>query len=290
MKTLKTKTLAVTAIMAIALGVNAQDTKQKQTCISIISDVNGKTVKIDTCFSNMDNADIEKALSAMGVKDMPDINISLDSVNTIISANSFKGDSVKAEVIMINDSEEGDDKAEKIKVSGGKNGNAYAYIIGDDGKVSISSSDGDDGDVKVIIKKDGDDEVISCTTKDGKSTTTTKNAKVFMFEKVIVKNLSDEDKKNLPADATSNGSPFTGLKLSPNPTEGTVNIAYTSNSTEPLQIDVYDMNGKKVHSETDNDMQGQVSKTISLSDFGQGIYFVHLLQGNQSETRKIVVK
>jgi hypothetical protein len=256
MKTYNMKTTLVMALLTATMTLQAQNKEPKKTCIVIHSNVNGKELDIDTCFTNMSDADIQKQLTAMGVNDMPDTNGTLDSMKIVINDDEEKGDSVKAEVIMINDDkEDGDDKGGKtktVKVIGGKNGNASAYVMGDDGKdEEVTVSEGGNGKAKVIVRHGGKDMVIEDDDMG-------KNGKVYVYKKVIIKDVSDDDAKKLPDGVAISGKPFAGLKMSPNPTEGTISIAYTSNSSEPLQIDVYDMNGKKIHSETLNKMSGEV--------------------------------
>ncbi|HWY99072.1 MAG TPA: T9SS type A sorting domain-containing protein [Bacteroidia bacterium] len=290
MKTQTIKTAALMALISIATMANAQSGKQKKTCIVINENNNGKEVHIDTCFTGLTDEAIAKELKVMGIDDVPNVNVNIDSIMVKVNTEVGKGDSAKSEVIVIDG--DGDDGEysysssgggkSKVKVVTGKSGEASAVIEGDDGNVIVTSS-GDDGDAKVIVKKNGTDVVVE-------SNSNGKNSYTYVYKKVIIKNASEDDMKRLPAEANTSGAPFTDLKMSPNPTEGTVAISYKSTGTEPLQIDVYDMNGKKVHTETMSDVSGQVTKSVSLNSYGPGVYFVHLTQGKQSETRKIVVK
>jgi hypothetical protein len=78
--------------------------------------------------------------------------------------------------------------------------------------------------------------------------------------------------------------------MAPNPTDDACTFSYKTNSKEPLQINVYDANGKTVYNEIDKNVSEQINKTVSLKEFGKGIYFVHLTQGKSSEVRKVIVK
>lgn len=194
---------------------------------------------------------------------------------------------------------------------------AHVIVMDGDGKV-ISSEGGKEG--KVVIKhlKPGekmDPEIeklmkehgfdYNYTTEDGgaqkiviknhenKNGKESKEVKVFVFSKMEVKTLSEAEKKQLPADASKalkNGKTFENLNVAPNPTEDACTVTYKSVSKEPLQIKIYNSEGKTVMSETESNVSDSVSKELSLKGLGQGVYFVHLTQGKQSEVRKVIVK
>ena len=266
----------------MAAGVNAQNAfdKQKKTCITIHENINGKEINIDTCYTGT-NAAMEKRLADLGITDLDGNN-----TNMIVDADDGNGKETKTEVVVIKqggDDEDNTATEENIEAQGSGNSRSYAYSYSINNDSEVTVSDGKDGGDKVVVKNSNG--TVTVTTSSNN-----KNAKVYVTKKVIVKDISDADKKMLPADVSAEGATFTDLKMSPNPSDGTVTINYTSTSDAPLQIDVYDINGKKIHTETVTDMKGQVSKTLSLNSYGQGIYFVHLAQGNQSETRKVIVK
>jgi Secretion system C-terminal sorting domain len=289
MKTNPFKSSITIALVAMAIGASAQTGNQKKTCITIENITDGKVTHIDTCFTGLDETEIQKQLQAMGIKDFPKMNIKdftnlqlknidittskMDSVWSKISSMKFfidtdgnKNDSTKNEVIIINGNKDGKDGKNSTVIVGG---NGYSYTTADD----------DDGSAKTEV-------LISSSGSNGKSN----KVKVYVFKKVEVKDVSDEDKRKIHSDVLTEGTPFTGLKMYPNPTEATLTISYNSISTEPLKINVYDVNGKTIDTETVTDPGTTVNKTISLSSFGPGIYFVQLIPGTQTEIKKIVVK
>jgi hypothetical protein len=293
MKTMKLQLAAL--LTGLAFGVHAQTDPQKKTCIKLDIIENGKETKIDTCFTLTGMDDIEKELKALGIKDLPNINMQMGDVS-IVTDSTVKDGKVEKEVIISEGGENG--KREKVKVIAGKDGSessvtvvgddddkdaeAYSYSTTNKGKSKVIVKANGKGTSTIIINSDEED------SKDGK-----KETRVIVFKKVEVKSLSSEDKKQLPDDVSNEvakAKGFTNLVLAPNPAEGNVNVKYKSTSNEPLQIKVYDTGGKTVYTETDNDVSDQVSKTIPLNNLSPGIYFVHLLQGGQSEVRKLVVK
>ncbi len=76
---------------------------------------------------------------------------------------------------------------------------------------------------------------------------------------------------------------FLDINIYPNPvSDGFLNIV--SNSNNPLNISVYDLNGKEVIS------QKIIFDSIDISSLSQGIYSLILSEGKKFTTKKIVVK
>lgn len=152
-----------------------------------------------------------------------------------------------------------------------------------------------DGNGKVVVKTigNGNSNSIIITEEDGDLKDSKGNAfKVYVLKKVEIVEITDEDKKELPSDVTgtlNNSKPFSNLVMAPNPTEGNVRITYKSTSTEPLTIKAYDSYGHVVLTQNYEGLDNDVDKTVSLNNLSKGIYFVQLVQGNQSEVRKIIV-
>ncbi|HXB40282.1 MAG TPA: T9SS type A sorting domain-containing protein [Bacteroidia bacterium] len=317
------KKLFTSAFIIATIALGAQNQKMKKACIKMESDDNGKVVKIDTCVTAATDEELQQKLSALGLgsgnlPEIPEINIQIDSL-------PGDGNEVTmTKVIVVDDGEAGSKKsgkAKKMKVSGstGKDGETEMIVMDGEGKIITSDTKGRekvvvkhlkpgdkmDPEIEKIIKENGFNYEFS--TEDGKATAhkiviknsdnkngkQSNDVKVYVFSKVEVKTLSDADKKQLPADASKeiqNAKPFDNLTVAPNPTEDACTITYKSNSKEPLQIKVYNMEGKTVLTESDTSVGEQVTKTISLKELGKGVYFVHITQGKNSEVRKVIVK
>jgi hypothetical protein len=253
--------------------------------------------------------------------DLPSINIEIDSVP---GSNGYSYTYTK--VITIDDGEEESSsgkrhskkKTMKVRSNTGSESNAQVFIMDDDGNVITTDGKAGpgNGNAKVIVKTlkpgekldpetekilkehgiekmNGNSQQIIIKNSESKDGKKSNEVKVFVFSKMEVKKLSDAEKKQLPPDASKaiqNAKSFDNLSVAPNPTEDACTITYKSVSKEPLQIKVYDTQGKTVLTETDSDVGEQVNKTLSLKNLGQGVYFVHLTQGKQSEVRKVIVK
>lgn len=168
----------------------------------------------------------------------------------------------------------------------------------------ITEVNGKDNE-NIVINSDGDEKgktyAYATTGKDGAGTTTEvsvtsstsedgKEVKILVRKDMEVKDLTEDDKKNQPTNVSLSGNSFSDLLLYPNPTENSLTISYSTTSTAPLVIYIYDVNGKSVHMETVNTPDLDVNKTVSLEGLESGVYFVHLSQDGNVETKKIIVR
>lgn len=319
------KKILTGAFIIATIAMSAQNGKMKKACIKIDSNDNGKIKKIDTCVTAATDEELQQKINALGLGEMaglpslppapptppgapgiPQISIQMDSL-------PGGGKEVMVTKMIVIDDGENDGNAKKAStqtkiISSASGQNAEVIVMDGEGNITHTSAGPDgtcevkklkpgeklDPEVEKMLKENGPEEVsgnrIVIKNKDGKENNT---VKVFVFSKTEVKNLSESDKKQLPADAAraiEKSMPFDELRIAPNPTEDACTISYRPKSKEPLQIKVYNGNGKTVYAETDSEIKEQISKAISLRDLGKGTYFVHLTQGKQSEVRKVIVK
>lgn len=76
--------------------------------------------------------------------------------------------------------------------------------------------------------------------------------------------------------------------LYPNPNRGNFTIQFKSDSLSTIQVDVYDVLGKKVYSDSFA-KTSYFNQNIQLSNFSSGIYFVTVLEGDRRTVKKIIV-
>src|ERR1700722_17451189 len=187
MKTMKLQ-LAI-LLTGLAFGVYAQTGPQKKTCIKLDIIENGKETKIDTCFNLSGLDDVEKELKAMGLKDLPNINMQMGGLS-IVTDSTVKDGKVEREVTISDD--EGDGKQEKVKVITGKDGEASSVtIVADDADKdaeAYSYSTTNNGKSKVIVKSSGKgtSTIIINSDEDDKDGKKTKETRVYVFKKVEV--------------------------------------------------------------------------------------------------------
>ena len=78
----------------------------------------------------------------------------------------------------------------------------------------------------------------------------------------------------------------TNLTLSPNPTNDFVVLHNTSTTNTETFIDIFDVTGKKILSETMAIAQSKI--TLNTADFSTGIYFVEVTQGKATWKSKLI--
>ncbi len=76
----------------------------------------------------------------------------------------------------------------------------------------------------------------------------------------------------------------------PNPTSGKIRAVYTSDTRENLQLTITDLAGRVVYSEKNVKFSGFYSNMIDLEKFENGIYFLNVKQGEEVQTRKVVLE
>jgi hypothetical protein len=321
MKTMVNKTNMLLALALLTLGLNAQNTTLKKACIKIDKNDNGQVTKIDTCVTAATDAELHTKLKALGLDDLPGLPAlpeipetpsvpGIAPVPPVPPVPPIEGQELSVtKTIIIDDGN--DDSRQKVKVV--SNGDDDQVIVMDEnGKITSCEAgrasanvvvkhlkNGERPDVEtekilkdnhIVMENGGEGKQVIIKNSKGKDG---KDIKVYIFKNVEIQKLSETDKKQLPADASQQiekAKPFNGLNVAPNPTDDACQLSYVSNSKEPLQIKVYDMNGKTVYTETDKNATEQVSKTLYLGALGAGTYFIHCGQGKQSEIRKILVQ
>ncbi|WNM19927.1 zinc-dependent metalloprotease [Flavobacterium capsici] len=95
--------------------------------------------------------------------------------------------------------------------------------------------------------------------------------------------------KNTAVPLEVNENSLQNFSLYPNPNNGNFNISFNSNSTNKINVGVFDIRGRSVFS---NDYQnnGFFNETINLSNIQSGIYLVKVQDGEKQITKKIVVE
>lgn len=80
------------------------------------------------------------------------------------------------------------------------------------------------------------------------------------------------------------------FKLYPNPTEGLFTIEFEIKSKANTVLKVYNEEGKSVYSGKIKKSEGLYSKQIDISKEDKGIYFIRIIQGDKSVTKKVLKK
>ncbi|WP_435135258.1 reprolysin-like metallopeptidase [Formosa sp. A9] len=82
---------------------------------------------------------------------------------------------------------------------------------------------------------------------------------------------------------------FNDFKVWPNPNAGTFNVALTADSGNALHLNVYDLSGRRVFSQSYNNVH-TFSETIALKNVVSGMYLLEVKDGKRSAIKKIIVE
>ena len=80
------------------------------------------------------------------------------------------------------------------------------------------------------------------------------------------------------------------MTVYPNPTMGTVNLSLTGFNGKKTTLSVVNVIGTVIYHETLQTVDGRYTKTIDLSKFANGLYYIKLEADDYNEIRKIVLK
>jgi hypothetical protein len=144
---------------------------------------------------------------------------------------------------------------------------------------------------------------IEISEKDGKRVVIVKNETVtnegseekrkikFVVRRAMLQDPSAEEKKaqgkNLSGDNKLN---VERLDFYPNPNNGKFNLSFNLKDKGDTEVSIFNVEGKKVYTETLKDFSGDYSKAIDLSGSPKGIYFLNVTQGKNNLVKKIVIE
>ena len=87
-----------------------------------------------------------------------------------------------------------------------------------------------------------------------------------------------------------NNPTCSGFNIYPNPSRNQMNIEFI-NPAKPINISITTTNGQKVYSKTIRNLPANIKvENINLSGFSKGIYFVQIQNGNNTETKKLIIQ
>ena len=77
------------------------------------------------------------------------------------------------------------------------------------------------------------------------------------------------------------------ISFFPNPNDGLLNLSFATADQAPVYIHVYDVNGQIVYMEELNEFSGTYTNQIDISKQPSGTYFLQIVQGQKSYSKKI---
>lgn len=81
-----------------------------------------------------------------------------------------------------------------------------------------------------------------------------------------------------------------GLSVYPNPSKGTVNVAFSMPQTNDAQLQITDMLGRVLFSRQLGNFSGDFNEAFDFQNYGTGMYLLNLRVGNEMLHRKIVIR
>ena len=79
------------------------------------------------------------------------------------------------------------------------------------------------------------------------------------------------------------------LTVNPNPGNGEFRVNYINKVAQLVQLDVFDVHGRKLWSKALDGLAGENSLVMNLNHFAEGVYFLRLDDGVGVVSRSLVV-
>ncbi|ULC59560.1 M12 family metallo-peptidase [Flaviramulus sp. BrNp1-15] len=89
--------------------------------------------------------------------------------------------------------------------------------------------------------------------------------------------------------SSSNDIEFSEFKVYPNPNNGEFTLKLNINSSNTINVEVYDLRGRIIHKKTFENT-GDFNKKITLNDIQSGMYILSVSDGIRKSTKKIVIE
>ena len=100
--------------------------------------------------------------------------------------------------------------------------------------------------------------------------------------------------KGAPSDKSVLGldelSSFKELTLYPNPVASELNVKFTTEMNQDVNINIYDISGKSAQKQLIKAIEGSNLVLLNVENLSKGLYFVNISSGESSETLQFVVK
>ena len=98
-------------------------------------------------------------------------------------------------------------------------------------------------------------------------------------------------KSNAAASANTrpNPAPEKNIMVYPNPSNGIVQITLSGFKKQRSELRIMNVIGNVVHRELLNDLHDRDSRTIDLSKFTSGLYYIKLQTDDYSAIRKVII-
>ncbi|MDG1283058.1 MAG: T9SS type A sorting domain-containing protein, partial [Flavobacteriales bacterium] len=86
------------------------------------------------------------------------------------------------------------------------------------------------------------------------------------------------------------GLSIANLDVYPNPSEGTFNISFSSETIQNIDIRIMNVMGEEIVSEKTEQFIGEYTKKILLENQSKGIYFLEIKSNNEIINKKVILQ
>jgi hypothetical protein len=129
----------------------------------------------------------------------------------------------------------------------------------------------------------------SVNTTEGK--TENKVTKIIMIKMNVI-DACQEDKKRLSNQiGSTNDKLETGnMTMAPNPSDGKFNLNFSLKNKGDAEVTIFNIEGRQIYSEKLPNFSGEYNKSIEIGGNQKGVYFVKILQGKDSQVKKVLLE
>ena len=179
-------------------------------------------------------------------------------------------------------------KDENIIIKTSKDGNKsestieYIYIMNEEEDMELEDID---VDIEMKVVKDGKEILIWIDENDGVYKIDEMKFELETVDEKEVTKLKQAGVKTKKHDLM-----VEDLLFSPNPNNGKFNLSFHLKEKKKVTINIYDIRGNLVYTETLKDFQGDFNKEIDISDRGEGTFFLQIVQGLYDIIKKIIIQ
>ena len=89
-------------------------------------------------------------------------------------------------------------------------------------------------------------------------------------------------------DGINDGVNLSDFTIFPNPVDDVLNFEITSRNSGDFEIQITDIHGKVVYGQNIELIQGQNKRNINVSNLGNGLYMLHLIQGQDIAVQPVL--
>lgn len=256
MKNVITSIATLVITVAMTSNLNAQD-KAKEKQVTKIYVHENKAGKETTFEANELTPEVEKKLKEMG------IDVNPLKVGSGFSMNTKNNSEEPNKVTVFTFKQTSDDKP---------------LLEEEMQHVNVTTTD---GETRVVVN--GEEVFVD------KNKSSNKVIKVLAY-KVVFTEPSAEDFKKAGIPETEKPLTISDLRCLPNPSSGGVfNLSFKSADVSDANLEVRDINGKRIRTETLKNNNGEFSTQLNLGNEPKGIYFATLTQNGKVTTKKLVI-